>query len=196
MLGVDPDTLRRWADEGRVDAFATPGGHRRFARRSLARLAAARPGHEARLASLGTTPDRVSRAYRRRYAAPRSPEHSIPGAVAADEREAFRDDGRRLVAALLRHLDSVDEKGRAAAEAEAGEIVDHLAVRLARAGTSLTEAVALFVAARRPFLSELGATGRRRALGPGRVAGLYDDASAVLDRLLLRLVDAHQRGQA
>src|SRR5919205_664022 len=30
LLGVDPDTLRRWADEGRVRAWTTPGGHRRF----------------------------------------------------------------------------------------------------------------------------------------------------------------------
>jgi excisionase family DNA binding protein len=41
MLGVDPDTLRRWADEGRVPAFTTPGGHRRFERRALERLIAA-----------------------------------------------------------------------------------------------------------------------------------------------------------
>jgi len=189
---VDPDTLRRWADEGRVEAFATPGGHRRFARRSLERLAATRRGHQPGLATLGATPDRVSRAYRRRYAAPRSPEHGVPGAVPAADRQAFRDDGRRLVTALLRHLDSPDDKGRAAAEAEAGAIVDDLAERLARSGTSLTEAVALFVTARRPFLAELGATGRRRALAPVRLAGLYDDASAILDRLLVRLVTAYQ----
>jgi excisionase family DNA binding protein len=193
LLGVDPDTLRRWADEGRVDVFATPGGHRRFARKSLEQLVATRRVRSPALAALGATPDRVSRAYRRRYAAARSPEHRIPGAVAADDREAFRDGGRRLVAALLRHLDSTDEKSRAATEAEAGAIVDDLAARLVGAGTGLTEAVALFVAARRPFLSELGATGRRRALAPVRLARLYDDASAVLDRLLLRFVGAYQR---
>ena len=42
LLGVDPDTLRRWADEGRVPAFTTPGGHRRFERRALERLVANR----------------------------------------------------------------------------------------------------------------------------------------------------------
>ncbi|HEV8654065.1 MAG TPA: helix-turn-helix domain-containing protein, partial [Candidatus Limnocylindria bacterium] len=30
ILGVDPDTLRRWADNGKVEVFTTPGGHRRF----------------------------------------------------------------------------------------------------------------------------------------------------------------------
>jgi len=34
-LGVAKGTLRRWADEGRVPAFYTPGGHRRFRRPDL-----------------------------------------------------------------------------------------------------------------------------------------------------------------
>ena len=34
-LGVAKGTLRRWADQGRVPAFYTPGGHRRFRRPDL-----------------------------------------------------------------------------------------------------------------------------------------------------------------
>jgi DNA-binding transcriptional MerR regulator len=30
VLGVDPDTLRRWADFGQIEDYTTPGGHRRF----------------------------------------------------------------------------------------------------------------------------------------------------------------------
>jgi excisionase family DNA binding protein len=71
LLGVDPDTLRRWADDGRIEAFTTTGGHRRFARAALERILEARR-HDAtlRLASLGATRDRLSRAYRRGYASP------------------------------------------------------------------------------------------------------------------------------
>ncbi|TAH51911.1 MAG: MerR family DNA-binding transcriptional regulator [Chloroflexota bacterium] len=29
-MGVSPATLRGWADEGRVESYRTPGGHRRF----------------------------------------------------------------------------------------------------------------------------------------------------------------------
>ena len=84
LLGVDPDTLRRWADEGRVPAFTTPGGHRRFERRALERLVASRrtgPGERPRGSRCVTGPAerRVSPAVRRgawggpRPACPRSP---------------------------------------------------------------------------------------------------------------------------
>jgi excisionase family DNA binding protein len=34
-LGVAQSTLRKWTDNGRVPAFKTPGGHRRYRRRDL-----------------------------------------------------------------------------------------------------------------------------------------------------------------
>ena len=192
LLGVDPDTLRRWADDGRIEAYTTPGGHRRFERRALERLAATRRPGRRLLASLGATPERLSRAYRRSYDAPDGVAREVP-LIPAD-REAYRQDGRRLVEALVGHLDADphDELARARAEADACALVDDLARRLAVGGTSLTESVGLFIAARRPFLAELAAIGRRRALDPARLATLYEDASGLLDRLLLRLIATHQ----
>jgi excisionase family DNA binding protein len=35
FLGVAQSTMRKWSDSGRVRAFYTPGGHRRFRRRDL-----------------------------------------------------------------------------------------------------------------------------------------------------------------
>ena len=40
LLGVSVDTLRRWADEGRLESRRTPGGHRVVDGAGLARLAA------------------------------------------------------------------------------------------------------------------------------------------------------------
>ncbi len=185
LLGVDPDTLRRWARDGRVDAFVTPGGHRRFERQSLERLVATRR-RRVRMSSLGATADRLSRAYRRSYRAPTG--DAAATTIADADREAFRRDGRRLVELLLAHLDASDATARDRVEHDANELVDELAVRLTRAGTTLTESVALFVKARRPFLAELGAIGRHRSLDPARLASAYEDASALLDRLLLRLI--------
>lgn len=192
LLGVDPDTLRRWADEGRIEAFTTPGGHRRFDRRDIERLLEARhPGPGAPLASMGATTDRMSRAYRRSYAAA-SPEDDVRASIPAAHREAFRADGRGLVASLVAYLDAEDVDAREAAESRAAALTEDLACRLAAAGLSLTEAVGLFVTARRPFLAELGAIARRRALSADRLSAMFEDASALLDRLLIRLVAAHQ----
>ncbi len=134
----------------------------------------------------------MSRAYRRSYEA----QGQAPrlGRGPADDREAYRQDGRRLVEALVAHLDAdpADARRRAAAEATAAALVDDLGRRLAASGVGLTDAVAQFVVARRPFLTELAAIGRRRTLDPAHLASLYEDASAVLDRLLLRFITAHE----
>jgi excisionase family DNA binding protein len=190
LLGVDPDTLRRWADEGRVPAFTTPGGHRRFERRALERLVASRrTGPANGLAGLGATPDRLSAAYRRRYGefhAGPDPRFYVP----ADERESFRESGRRLVDALVRHL---DQRGpaRLAAEHDAVELSEQLGARLAANGVPMSDAVSMFVAARQPFLSELSVVARRRGVDGARIGQLYDASTGLLDRLLLAFVAAH-----
>ncbi|HMI49264.1 MAG TPA: helix-turn-helix domain-containing protein [Gemmatimonadaceae bacterium] len=38
ILGVHEDTLKRWADEGKVECWTTPGGWRRFAREDVEAL--------------------------------------------------------------------------------------------------------------------------------------------------------------
>lgn len=195
LLGVDPDTLRRWADEGRVSAFTTPGGHRRFERRALERLIAARrTGPVGGLAGLGATQDRLSAAYRRRYSTGHGatdgstldPRATVPAA----DRDTFRDTGRRLVDALVRHLDQAGAE-RAAAERDAAELAAELADRLARHGVPLADAVSMFIAARRPFLAELSVMARRRGIDAVRVGQLYDTSTGLLDRLLLAFVAAH-----
>lgn len=196
LLGVDPDTLRRWADEGRIEAFTTVGGHRRFERATVERILQARR-HDAtiRLASLGATTDRMSRAYRRGYSGGAAV-GGVRDAVPSADREAFRDDGRALVAALVAHLDADDDAGRAHAEQDAIAATDALAGRVAAAGIPLGDAVSLFVAARRPFFEEIGLIARRRSLDPDRLSVIYDRSSGLLDRLLLRLVATHQEAQA
>ena len=191
LLGVDPDTLRRWADEGRVPAFTTPGGHRRFERRALERLVAnRRTGPAGGLAGLGATPDRVSAAYRRRYGEPHGPGLDPRTLIPVEERESYRESGRRLVDALVRHLDESGQ-GRGLAEREAVLLSEELGERLALHGVPMSDAVSMFVAARRPFLSELSIATRRRGVDAARIGQLYDASTSLLDRLLLAFVAAH-----
>ena len=193
LLGVDPDTLRRWADEGRLPSYSTPGGHRRFKLEALERLIAARrPAAGRPLALIGATPERIARAYRRSYQAgiraAAGPGTQLPAA----EREAFREDGRHLVEALLRYVESRPGPKREAAEAQAAALVEQQAARLTTNGARFADAVGVFLAARRPLLSELGQLAARRALDPASLASLYGEVSALFDRLLLRLIQRLQ----
>jgi excisionase family DNA binding protein len=192
LLGVDPDTLRRWADEGRVPAFTTPGGHRRFDRHALERLILARrTGPSNGLAGLVASQDRLSAAYRRRYGEAHGDGLDPRAHVPPAEREAFRDTGRRLVDALVRHMDEAGA-ARSLAERDAVELAAHLGERLALNGVPLADAVAMFVSARRPFLAELSVVARRQGVDSLRIGNLYDVSTGLLDRLLLAFVAAHE----
>ena len=186
LLGVDPDTLRRWADAGRVQSFTTPGGHRRFARQEIDRVLEIRRSGRRSLAALGATPERFARAYGRLYREGVAAPTAVTGGERA--REAYRTDGRRLVESLLAYLDAETAADKARIEAHANEAVDQTARRLASAGMRAVDATAAFVAARAPFLAALESLGRRRALDAAAVMRLYAGAVTLLDRLLLRFV--------
>jgi excisionase family DNA binding protein len=193
MLGVDPDTLRRWADTGRVRSYTTPGGHRRFARPELERVLAIRQTGRRSLAALGATPERIAKAYGREYRANLAPGVAASGEAGDGTREAFRAEGRRLVETLLAYLDADGAADKAQRESEANAIVDATAQRLAVAGMTAVDATASFVAARGPFLAALESLGRRRSLDAPAVMRLYAEATTLLDRLLLRFVATFHR---
>lgn len=189
-LGVDPDTLRRWADAGRIRSFSTPGGHRRFSRTDVHRLQGVRQSAKRPLATLGATPERLARAYARSYRA--TP--ALPSGAPLDgaERDAFRADGRGLIEALVAYLDASTAGDKGAAESRALAFIDSTARRLAESCADISEAIGAFTAARRPFLDELESIGRRRSLEAPAVMRLYAEAAALFDRLLVHFVGAFQ----
>jgi hypothetical protein len=191
-VGVDPDTLRRWANEGRIEVFHTPGGHRRFERHSLERLITRGSRQRSTLASLGATPQRLTDAYRRTYLSRDGLTPNPFAAVRDEDRELFRRNGRQLVDALISYLDDREREPSSSSLETATDLSAWLGARLATSGTSLTESVALFVAARRPFLSELGTLTKRRRLDSRQVARLFDEASQALDGCLLAFIDGHR----
>lgn len=190
LLGVDPGTLRRWADQGRLEVFHTPGGHRRFSRRAVERVLNSGRRAAPNLARLGGTAERFTRAYRRQYR-DHDPDLGATRLPEAD-RVVFRATGRELVGTLLRHIDATEAAERRASMVEAESTARALASQARRVGAGLTESVVLFLAARGPFLSEIGNVARRRALAPEELSRFYDDASSAMDHLLVVFIAAHQ----
>lgn len=190
LLGVAPATLRRWSDAGRVRAFTTPGGHRRFRRSALERLVGSDRADRPSVARAGVTPGRLARAYR---AEARQAARAMPWLVALDDaqRAWFREHGRELAALLVRYLDADDDDVAAdhlkAATAEAAGYG-----RMASAlGLSLGQSVEGFLQFRRPFLHELATAATRRGLDTPSTTALIESADGAMDRLLVAAMAAH-----
>lgn len=191
LIGVSEATLRRWAEAGDVEAFVTPGGHRRFTRTAVLNLLPRPQRRHRTLRQLGGTPERIVRTYRRELTAT-----NIRWLPALDEAEraAFREPGRRMLAGVLGYLDAATEAEGAedlasarAAAAEYGRLA-----RLRDIGPA--DATEAFLSFRSPFLEELATIARRRRIESSEAISLIIAAASVFDRLLLALLEGYHAG--
>ncbi len=195
-LGVHPTTLRRWADEGAIDVFITPGGHRRFIPADIEQFAQSH--HHS---SVPADADKVaqSRHHSSIPAATQSvwTDHAIAHArlslqtqnwaVGYDEseRESQRYLGRRLMGLVLQYVVQPDEHSDLLAEARAiGSQHARTAMARGRSLLDLLQAISFF----RTTLLEVVLLDAPRA-GRGR-----SDADAHLLRRIERLVGEVQAG--
>jgi len=195
MLGVDPDTLRRWADNGKVDVFHTPGGHRRFLRASIDAMIP-RPRHPRRqsLSAMGETPDRIAAEFLKRV---RSDLGDQDWHQRFDEASLrwFRERGRRMSELLVGYLDTVRRPGREQYLVQAEALGREYGVEAKRRALSLGEATQAFLFFRARFLSEVADVARRGALETDQAAGLFEEADRSLDRVILALIAGHQAAE-
>ena len=190
LLGIAPGTLRRWADQGRIPVFTTPGGHRRFSRSTISALLPAARTRRPALARLGASPERMARAYRNRRTAPSAGRPWIAG-LTDEARDTFRTRGRELVALLLEHLDAPNAERAAETLRAASQLAAAYGRETAAQGASLSEAVERFLWFRSPFVVELGALARKRGLDTREATALLADAEAATDRLLVSMMTGY-----
>ena len=190
-LGVAPTTLRRWADDGLVRSFVTPGGHRRFMRESIDALVPGEKRQRPSLDRLGGTPERMARAYRR-DAGHAGADSTWVGALDGSERDPLRERGRALAGALLAYLDATPGPDRDARLDEASAVAADYG-RLARAhGATVHQTVETYLRFSRPFVAELATLARRRNLDTTEATELLETILAAMDRLLLETIAAHE----
>lgn len=193
MLGISASTLRRWADEGRIRTFVTPGGHRRFSRAAIEALL---PGGRRVPAEpdvlAGETPDRMRRVYRRAIAQGAAADVAWFGTIDTDDRDRFRDNGRHIIEAILGALEAVDVTDREAGLRRGEEHAAAYGAAAAAAGLPGSAAAGIFLRFRRPFVAELSAMTRRRDLDATTTTGLLDAARDAFDRLLIAMLRAHE----
>src|SRR5512145_1574143 len=101
ILGVDESTLRRWADNGRLRVYRTPGGHRRFSLLNLEEMVAGETRHRS-----GEEIERLAVVrIRRQLQRARQQENGWYGSLSEDNRQQLRDLGRRLIELVGEYLD-------------------------------------------------------------------------------------------
>lgn len=188
LIGVSEATLRRWAEAGDVEAFVTPGGHRRFNRGAILGLLphAGRPHRT--LGQMGGTPERVVRQYRRDLT---SGQATWLRELGDTEREAFRGPGRQMLASVLTYLDAPTDEDRAASLAIAMDAAGTYGCLARAQGLSLTSTTEAFLHFRAPFLEELATIVRRRRLEASEAISLVIATAGVFDQLLIALVDSY-----
>jgi len=196
LVGVGPDTLRRWADSGKVQSFQTPGGHRRFLRSSLEAMINAprrhRYGVERLADSAGTIVGDVHRRMQRTgYAG-----QPWQARLTAEQRTDFRRWGQRTFNLVLEYVAAGKRAERTLLLGEAEKMGALYGAEASRAGLSLAEAVEAFLFYRSPVLEAIAAHLRRRAAELTDLTTAYREATAAIDGVLTALVASYREGAA
>jgi excisionase family DNA binding protein len=190
QLGVNESTLRRWADEGLIRSFRTPGGHRRFAGEDIERLLVSSPARSRSphdYESLGSLA--VARIRRRLQ---RGKKHPAGWYSTVDEasRMRFRPLGRRLVALAADCLEKRMRGGRLNEEARA--IGREYGEELARDGLALRDAVEAFTFFRRSLDETTRQLAHRANLNVEDTADAWEQVTQLADLVLVSMMEAFE----
>lgn len=185
LLGVHFTTLRRWANDGQVPCYRTPGGQRRFKESELqAFLNSLRTG-EAVLPVLTSLPAA--------YTTPQVGVAGEPwaGKFDAAQRMALRSEGRQMMAVLMQY----------ATRGNGGEVFLEEGRRMAgdygrlcrSVGLSLVETAQAFVRVRRSIMDSVYEAGALAGSPDAETWRLYDRMNHFLDSMLLATLEAYER---
>ncbi|MBA3944996.1 MAG: helix-turn-helix domain-containing protein [Herpetosiphonaceae bacterium] len=140
LLGVHPATLRQWSDEGKINLFRTPGGHRRFARSEIERLL-----HVLPVRGLGLSAFVASETVERtRHDMPVVLQHQPwMQRLDAEQRDRWRLAGRQLVGLVAQlTVNAAPTEQQRSAAVSLGHVYGQL---LGQAGLELPDAVLNFL---------------------------------------------------
>lgn len=178
LVGVNQSTVRRWADDGQIRSFRTPGGHRRLAEADLLALTAgARPALETAAVS------RIRRQLHTRT------DPDWYATIEAGDREALRLLGRRLVELVSDYLER--RRPRTVVEQEVDEIGRGYGARLQQSGTALPAAIQGFTFFRKSLDETAKRVAARGEMLPEEASRARDDIAALADRVLIGVAESY-----
>ena len=197
LLGVDPSTLRRWSDSGKVPVFRTPGGHRRYVEADLRRLIGDGPRTSPRARiSQQTLTDRSLSGYEDEYlrAVRERPWFRSYG---TENQEEHRRLGRRLVDLAIRYAAMApNASDRASLLLEGRQIGEHYGRSGAEHGLTPAESVEAFLYFRYPVFRAITGMIEEEGLATRRAVRLFSEISHFMDQVLVATVQSHEAAGA
>jgi excisionase family DNA binding protein len=189
LLGVSEAALRQWTDEGKIKAFITPGGHRRYPRNALKKFMGAHYktfGIKDLVIELEETADQLRDIARNTL-------KNMPwyDTLSEEAQTSLSDLGRRLLNQIIKYITEPSKrKGNIQLVHEVGHELGDI---LARLGLPLTNSVEVFLMHRDPIMQATTHLMTKREAFTGRVIGAIPMVTHVMDEALISLVAAHQQ---
>ncbi len=184
ILGVNESTVRRWADSNKIRSFRTPGGHRRFAEEDL--IAITQGNLE--LHEIGNAA--VSRIRRQlNTGSDAAPWYEDLG---ADQREALRPLGRRLVEIVDDYLSGRGDRDQL--DAEVDGIGASYGRELHGRGVGLGQAMQAVVFFRRSLDETAKQLSARHRLSDEDAGRAREEIAGLADRVLVGVSAAYDVG--
>ncbi|MBM3131510.1 MAG: helix-turn-helix domain-containing protein [Chloroflexi bacterium] len=189
LLGVSEVTLRQWTSEGRLKAFITPGGHRRYSETELRRFKETGPrahGVKDIVARMEQAPAQEMEIAHTRFAGT-----SWYSRLDADSRANLGHLGRRVYALVLTYVSKPGKREETLGMAR--DVGREFGECLVEMGLPLTDALEAFMAHRAPLIDAASELIKSRKAIDGRAAEAIPLVTRITDAVLLSLVEAYER---
>ena len=188
MLGVNEATLRQWTDDGKLKAFVTPGGHRRYSKSDLKKFT----GLSQKVLGIKDLVVELEDTTSRHREIARSFISGASHSVKPDEahQRQLSDLGRRLLNLITRYVSEPAHREETLDLAR--EVGDGFGSVLAELELPLTASVEAFLRHRATIMqAATNLMGKRESYG-GHIAESIPLANHFLDETLVSMIASHQ----
>jgi excisionase family DNA binding protein len=189
ILGVSEVSLRQWTDEGRIKAFITPGGHRRYSKTELRKFMSSRQraiGVKDLITEIEATIELHSEIGRTSLIT-----KDWYGRLSREEKLGLAHLGRDMLNVIIRHINEPTKREQTLELAH--DVGREHGRTLAGLGLPLTDSVEAFILHRDPIMKTIANLLKKKEARSSRVAEAIPLMAHIMDETLLSLVAAHQQ---